>query len=347
MKAVVITGPRAASLEHLDPWPPRPGEALVRCQAAAVCTVERQLFAGARGSYPAVGGHEVTGVVEQVDDPEAGLVPGDRVVLDAVPRCLRCDYCLRGQDHFCAERHRPWRPGGFVRIGGGFAEYTTVPARQALKLPGHVTFEEGSLVEPLACCLHSVRRCQLRAGDTLLVGAGTMGCLHLLLARRAGVRVVVSDVDESRLRFAAELGAAGTVNPSAADLAAVVRDLTAGRGAEAAAVTAASAEAAEQALAAVAPLGRVVLYASCHPPLRLALDWNRVHYAEYTVTGSAGKTAEDFHDALDLLGRREVDLCPLIARTISLADLPGELAASGCGPGRVIVRHSDAGGRGT
>jgi L-iditol 2-dehydrogenase len=345
MRAVVIDAAGAANLREVPACTPAAGEVLVRCHAAAICTVERQLFAGARQSYPAVGGHEVAGVVAEVASSEDQLRPGDRVVLDAVIRCGRCHFCLKGLDHLCTELRKGKRYDGMVRIGGGFAEYTTVPSRRAVRFADRLGFDEASLIEPLACCVHSLRCAAVAAGETVaVIGAGTMGALHLLLARAVGARTIALDVAESRLRAAGRLGADVLVNAARDDAAAAVKEHTEGRGVEAVIVTAPDGSAAEQALAIAAPAGRVVLFASCYPSRQITLDWNRVHYGEITVTGAAGKTAGDFYEAVQLVGSRRLDLRPLILKTIGLAELPGELGAAPAeAPGRVVVRHETNG----
>jgi L-iditol 2-dehydrogenase len=341
VQAVVITAPGQASLREIDRWSPGPGEVLVRCRAAAICTVERQIYSGLRPTYPAIGGHEVAGTVEIVNDSGSDLQPGQRVVLDAVRRCGRCHHCVKGQDHMCVEMRESRRPGGFVHIGGGFAEFTVLPASRCVRISDRVNFEQASLVEPLACCLHSIRKARLEAGETAVVlGAGTMGAMHILLARLGGARVLAVDLDPARLEFARHVGADETLDASRADPVEFVRKHTAGRGADAVFVTAGSAPAGEQALAAAGPLGRVVFYASTHPSVPLPVDWNRLHYGEYVITGSAGKTAADFRDAAALLDHGRVDLGSVVSRVIPLAGLPAELGATPAGATqRVVVRH--------
>jgi L-iditol 2-dehydrogenase len=294
-----------------------------------------------RPIFPTIGGHELAGTVHAVNDPRSDLAPGMRVVVDAARRCGRCDYCLKGADHLCAEMREKRRPGGFVRIGGGFAEYTVVPSAMALRLADHVGFEEASLIEPLACCLHSVRKAGLNADETAVVfGAGTMGSMHVMLGKLRSARVFACDPDGARRAFAEHLGADEVLDPRTVDLIEFTKEHTAGRGADVVFVTAGSKAAGEQALALVAPLGRVVFYASTQPPLSLELDWNRLHYSESIVTGSRGKTAADFREAAALLESKQVDLRPFVSRVIRLEELPGELACTPAGSTqRVIVSH--------
>jgi threonine dehydrogenase-like Zn-dependent dehydrogenase len=342
MEAVVITDAGCATVLQIKRCSPELGELLVRCEAAAICTVERQIFSGARRVYPAIGGHEVSGVVEQCEDPQSEIQPGDRVVLDSVHRCRQCIHCLTGDDHVCTElRKTRKRYDGFIRIGGGFAEFTTISARQAVKIPPLLRFEEASLVEPLACCIHSITKSRLRSEDTVVVlGAGVMGIMHVLLSKLQGARVIVSDPENIRLQLVQQLGADVTLNPRWTNVVADVRELTDGRGADAVFVTADTVAAGEQGLAMAAPLGRVVFFASTQPPLSLAVDWNRLHYDEICVTGAAGKTELEFREAVQLLGSGRIDLKPLITRLIPLHALPEELASTPTpDTWRVVVRH--------
>ncbi|MGB8890228.1 MAG: alcohol dehydrogenase catalytic domain-containing protein [Candidatus Korobacteraceae bacterium] len=340
MKAFVITAPRTSGVQTTKRWVPEAGEILVRSKAVAICTMERRLFSGSLPHYPAIGGHELAGIVEWVDSSQSELKAGDHVAVDVMNRCGRCFYCLKGSNNLCVDMSKPRKGSDFVIVGGGFAEYVCVPFQQAAKLPDDVDLAEASLIEPLACCLHSISRTQLSPNDTVAVlGAGTMGTLHVLLAKLEGARTIVSDVDEARLSFVQTQGADLTVNPRIDDPVQFVRDCTEGRGADVVVVAAGFLEAGEQALAMVARTGHVILYASLHPSAALQLDWNAVHYREITVTGSANNTDRDFRQAAALVGSRAVNLKPLISKLISLDELPRELMCSPAGKTqRVVVR---------
>jgi 2-desacetyl-2-hydroxyethyl bacteriochlorophyllide A dehydrogenase len=341
MNSVIITGPGQASVQRIARWLPEPGEVLIRCQAAAICTTERRIFAGLRPVYPVIGGHEFSGVIEWVGSDSHDLKPGDRVAVDAVRRCGYCHYCIKGHSNHCVEMSKRKPRDGYVLIGGGFAEFSVAPASRVVKLPDEVSFEAASLIEPFACCLHSMKRAPIAIGDVVaIVGAGTMGSMHLLLAKLAGAWTMVSDPDEARLDFAKQLGADEIINPQVSDPVAAVKRRTEGRGADAVIVTAGSEQAARQALDMAGRLSHVILYASAHPPTALNLDWNRIHYEEIILTGSFGKTEKDFHEAAKLLASQKINFTPLISEVISLQELPSELAAEGDGKiQRVVVKH--------
>jgi len=327
-------------LKHIERWSPGPGEVLVRCKAAAVCTTERRVFSGDLPLYPTIGGHEFAGVIEWVDESESDLRSGDPVAIDHVNRCGQCYYCIKGHNNLCVHIYESRKNSDYVLIGGGFAEYSTPLINQIVKLPEHVDLEEASLIEPLACCIHSIKKAHLAFGDTVaIVGAGTMGAIHVLLARLLGARAIVSDTDEDRLSLVKQLGADLTVNPQLSDPVQVVKDYTEGRGADAVIVAAGSKAAGEQGLAMAGRLGRVVFYSSQYPPGTLDVDWNHLHYKEITLTGTEGKTDRDFREAVKLVANGSITVRPLISRVIPLDELPGELASRPSGQTqRVVVK---------
>jgi|SRR5262245_5307775 len=341
MNAVIITAPQTASLEQIERFSPKPGELLVRCRATAICTAERRAFSGEMEFYPLIGGHELAGVIEEVNDPGSDLKPGERVAVDTHIRCGQCHYCLKGLNNQCIRMFEIPKDAKYVIMGGGFAEYITAMPRQIIRLPDHVALEDASVMEPLSCCIHSIKKARLSFGDAVVViGAGTMGVMHTMLAKLTGARVIISDPDEARLSQARAGGADVTVNPQRDDLTTVVKDHTQGRGADAVIVAASVRQAGEQGLACMGRGGRLVLYASLHSKGMLDLDWNRIHYQELNITGSEGATGSDFREAVALFSQGAINVRPLISRIISLEELPEELAAKPAGETqRVVVRQ--------
>ena len=334
MQAFVMTGVGEGSIRELDRFEPAPGDVVVRTRAAAVCTTERRIFSGDIAiPFPVIGGHEVSGTVVEA---------GDRVVLDAVSRCDRCYSCVRGHSHLCDRRYDV-RCRGYRMVGGGFAQYVSIPAGRVFRYSGRVPPEEAALAEPLACCIHSMERGRIRPGEAVaILGAGTMGLMHLLLGKMRGAEVLVLDRDRARLRLARRLGADCTIDVSGEDAADAVMRRTGGRGADAVFVVASSGSAGETALRLVGTAGRVILFASTRPNVSLQVPWNLLHDREVAVTGSVGKTAEDFRAAVALISNGSVDLKPLVSNVIALSELAAELRRTPAGAvQRVVVRHPD------
>ena len=343
MQTFVMTGVGEGSIRELDRFEPAPGEVVLRTRAAAICTTERRIFSGDVAiPFPVIGGHEVSGTVVEATDRGCGLKAGDRVVLDGVIRCGQCFNCVRGNNHLCDRRYDA-DCRGYRIVGGGFAEFVTAPASRLFRYSGRVPPEEAALAEPLACCIHSMERGRIRSGDAVaILGAGTMGLLHLLLGKMRGAEVLVLDRDRARLRLAKRLGADCTIDVSREDAEDAVKRRTGGRGADAVFVAASSRSAGETALRLAGMSGRVILFASTRPPETLQVPWNLLHDREVTLEGSVGKTAEDFRAAVALISNGSVDLEPLVSKVIALSELAAELPRTPAGAvQRVVVRHPD------
>ncbi|MGD9916057.1 MAG: zinc-binding dehydrogenase [Rhizobiaceae bacterium] len=147
-------------------------------------------------------GHEFAGEVVRCGSAVTEFRAGDRVAVAPMRGCGHCASCLKGEPAWCAEMRL---------IGGGYAEYTTVAARQCRLLPPDLPTAEGALAEPLAVGLHVVMRSGLKPGDRVVIlGAGPIGLVVAFWARRIGAKdVIVADINRHQEERAAALGATG------------------------------------------------------------------------------------------------------------------------------------------
>ncbi|CAI0547023.1 unnamed protein product [Linum tenue] len=154
---------------------------------------------------PMVIGHECAGIIEAVGSEVKNLAPGDRVALEPGISCSRCDLCKNGRYNLCSQM----RFFGSPPTNGSLANKVVHPASLCYKLPENVSLEEGAMCEPLSVGVHACRRAQVGPETSVLIlGAGPIGLITLLAARAFGApRVVMTDVDESRLAIAKSLGA--------------------------------------------------------------------------------------------------------------------------------------------
>src|SRR5205085_1458579 len=152
--------------------------------------------------------------------------PGDRASVEPYINCQRCYSCARGHTN-CCENHQTLG----VHVDGGLRRLFTVPARK-LHVSTKLTFEQLALVETPAIGLHAVNRANPRADETVpVVGAGPIGLSVVEFAKLAGSRVVVTDLNEQRLKFVREkMGVAETILAKGPEEdAKAIADLTGGR----------------------------------------------------------------------------------------------------------------------
>lgn len=261
------------------------GELLVRTRACGICSGDVMGWY-VRRKAPIVFGHEPAGIVEEAG---AGtpFEKGDRVFVHHHAPCFSCEMCARGEYVQCDR----WRASALDP--GGMAEFFRVPAgnvRDTLRLPPGLTFEDASLVEPLACVVKSLRRSGLRADESVLVmGLGVMGQLHVLAAGALGARVLGSDFNAER-RALAETNGAAAFHPDEAPQGSDV--VICGPG---------TPDAVRAALACVRPGGAVVMFTPLDPSAGLTLDAERFYFKDLRLVASYSCGPDDTQEALRLV----------------------------------------------
>jgi L-iditol 2-dehydrogenase len=312
MRVAVITDIRQVELREVPVPEPSAGEILVKTQACGICTWEQRTYTGQdhETRRPFAGGHEFSGIVSALGPKtKTDLKVGDRVSVGPQP------YGLHNLDRYNMDYAGLWGPMGL-------AEYKAIPVGRAYKLAANLPFEEGCFTEPLACAIHAANKFEVKLGDDVVViGAGPMGMLNMLVNKRRGARVIVSDIDKARTEYAAELGADATVNPKAEDAIARVKELTDGKGANIVIVAIGNHQANLDALKMVADFGTVMFFASAHPATDMAIDPNFIHRRQVTLTGARHPSVDGFEIASSLLSKRLIDVRPLIYKTVPLDNI--------------------------
>jgi D-arabinose 1-dehydrogenase-like Zn-dependent alcohol dehydrogenase len=235
MRAMAVVD-YSAPLRLLDlPQPElQPGYVLVRVLACGVCYTDVKISRGrmtwsSEVELPHVPGHEVSAVVVEAG-PDTGFVPGERVLVYNYWSCGRCPSCLIGRETLC-ESLEGWV--GFA-TPGGFQEFLSVRADRLVRVPDGIKAEE---VCAASCALGTgyravATRGRVQPGEVVvIIGAGGVGLHALQIARESGAHVLAVDVDRRKLEVASQLGANG-VALAGEEAEALVRDYTAGRGAD-------------------------------------------------------------------------------------------------------------------
>jgi len=340
MKAAVLTAPEKIELQELEKPQIKPREVLVKLAYCGICTLEQRLFSGAmKIYYPLIPGHEASGiVVEKGSEVLADYPLGTPVALDLVTRCGECHYCRTGKSNHCSNRFKKGQ-----KVLGGFGQYIAVNASQVFPIPQGLSIKEAAFAEPVSCCIRSLKRVGLSLGEDLLIlGAGPMGLLHLQVANAMGARVFVSDPEEKRRTLAKNLGAYKTLDPSKDDLPQIIKTETGGRGVDVSIVTTQARAALVSAFTCLSKTGRINVYTSYGDKPDFPMDANTLHREEYLITGSEGRTEQDFYTALRLLAFGRVLVTPLISREVSYSDLSlGIQEAMTTDTYRVLLVHEE------
>src|SRR5512132_2584279 len=212
MRAVVVDGPHEVSYREVPAPVVGAADVLVRSREAGLCRTDIEMMTGLFTDprwvrFPVIPGHEWAGTVVEVGPDVESVEVGDRVVCEGFIVCHRCRRCRSGETQWC-ERIEAL---GFTRPGG-YAELVAVPEQVVHRLPEHVSFDAGVLVEPASVVLRGLEKARPEAGETMgVIGVGTLGALAIALLRlQSPSRIVAYGVREEELELARQLGASET-----------------------------------------------------------------------------------------------------------------------------------------
>ncbi len=314
-----------------------PGEILVKMKACGLCGTDVEKLRGEYTAAMPVIGHEAAGIVSEVGDGVKSFRRGDRVFPHHHVPCYSCYFCTHGDETSCPD----YKTSNLDP--GGFSEFIRVPAWNVerggvIALPDGLTFEEATLVEPLACCVRALDKCEVQEGETaLVVGAGPVGMMHALLLQSMRAEPVVSDISESRLEFAARAKTGATVDAAKEDVPSVMREMTGGRGADLAVVASGNPQAVLQAVKSVRKGGRVCLFGI---PVRnsfLEYDLSSLYNSSVSIIPSYGAVEKDTAKALERVRAMRQAFGGLITHRFPLEEFASALRTMEKGEGMKVV----------
>ncbi len=318
MKAAFADGRGGVELREVEKPTAATGEVVIRLRVCGVCGTDLEKVRG-HGITTAILGHEVVGDIVEVGEGLEEYHVGERVFVHHHVSCGRCYYCLNESPTMCPL---------FLKTNiqpCGFAEYFKVPAINiergaVLKIPENLSYQDASFIEPLACCVRSMRRIRARAGESAaIIGFGPIGALYTLLLKASGIAfIAVADIAKFRIGMAENLGADAAVNLRNSSLADVCRQETGGRGVDFVIVATGNPAAYAEALKAVRKGGRIAVFGAPPRDATLQLNLAELFLREITIVPSYSTTEQDTSTALQLLASGRIKPSKLITHTYKL-----------------------------
>lgn len=318
MKAAFVAGRGVVEIKDV----PRPaigaGEILVHMRSCGICGTDIEKFHGDHITPPILG-HEVAGEVELAGSDIEAYGIGDRVIVHHHISCRSCFYCKNGLETLCEAYPKS------NLDPCGFAEYFRVPEQlvdggTVYKLPASMSFEDGSLVEPTACCIRALRKSGIKAGNSVAIfGVGPVGLTHVQLLKLYGAApIFATDVLESRRQMALRLGADTALDPLIEDVAGKVLDGTEGRGVDFVIVATGNPKAIQQAITSVRSGGKVVLFGAPARGTLVTLDLSRLFLQEIGIQSSYSTSETEIQMALELIESKRIQPSQLITHRLPL-----------------------------
>jgi L-iditol 2-dehydrogenase len=320
MRQALLTAPKTIEWREMPSPQPGAGELLVRVRAALTCGTDLKTY---RRGHPKLRfgpfGHEAAGDVVAVGRDVKDFKPGDAVMWVQTAPCGHCDTCVNGAENLCEHI--------FDEIAlGAYADYIVLPRaivrRNVFKKPVGLSYIEAAFLEPLSCIVHGwnvLRRANAQRPlpqNVAIIGAGSIGMLHLLYAKHAGVRATMIARSAPRMELARSLGAQEIIDARELEGAAALPRFAA------VIECAGMVETWQQALALTRPAGRTLFFSGLPSGSEVPLDATRIHYEEIACLGAFHFTPADVREARDLLVAGRVPVRPLVSAVVGLANLP-------------------------
>ena len=319
MLACFLDGPAKIAVRDVPVPKISHNEVLVRMEASGICGTDLEKIEGQLGPGGILG-HEVSGQIESIQGELDGLEQGARVVVHHHVPCYACPTCFRGDFTMCAEFKK-------TNIDPcGFAEFFRVPnyniVRGAvLQLPKSLSYEEGAMIEPTACCIRAIRRAHVRPHENaLVIGLGPTGLTQLqLLKHETKGKLIGTDIIESRLTKGRKLGADLTMDPRNGDVPKIVKKETAD-GVDLAIVATGNERALDQAFASVRKGGRILLFGAPAEGAMYNLNVSALFSRQIALVSSYSCVEAEMHEAVRLASERVVELKSLVTDRFPLPE---------------------------
>jgi L-iditol 2-dehydrogenase len=300
------------------------GDILVKMKACGICGSDLEKIYGQYGMTSARLGHEPSGIVLAIGNKVKGIKIGDRVFVHHHVSCNSCHYCRHGNNTMCEYYQKS-------NIDPcGFSDKFIVPAWNVerggvLRLPDRLTYEQASLIEPLACCLRALHKIPFQKGDDLVIfGAGPAGIMLLTLAKLAGAgKIFVVDINHFRLEFSRKFDSdTYFLNAQTENYSKIIKDNTNNRGVDVSIVATSSLTALSNAFEITRKGGYIILFGVPSKDSQFPLEASKLYSNELSIIPSYAASELETNEALNLLAERKINLDFLITHKYTLEQSP-------------------------
>jgi L-iditol 2-dehydrogenase len=321
MKALLLTEYKKFQVTEMPEPTIGPTDVLVKVQACGICGSDVHGMDGSTGRRrpPIVMGHEASGTIEKLGAGVQGYKLGDRVTFDSTIYSPDSFFSKRGLINLCDDRKVLGVSCEDDRQHGAFAEFVAVPQHILYAMPPGMTYEQAALVEPVSIAVHSRNLTPIEPGDSALVfGAGLIGLMTVQVLKHTAARQIIAvDIDDGKLKVAKEMGAHHVINSSQGGVAAAVKQLTSGRGADVAFEAVGIEATVRAAIESVRKGGTVTLVGNLARDVSIPLQ--QVVTRQIRLQGSCASAGE-YPECLELISSGKVNVDRFISAVAQLDD---------------------------
>lgn len=315
----VMTEPKKITFREVDIPKPGPDQVLVKIKKIGICGSDIHVYHGTHPytSYPVTQGHEVSGQIVELGEYVKDLSVGQKVTIEPQVFCGRCHPCLHGKYNLCEHL----KVMGFQTTGAA-SEYFAVDASKITPIPETMTYSEGAMLEPLAVTVHAAKRFpDVKGARAVVLGCGPIGILLIQSLKALGAaRVLATDISDTRLDLAKQLGADYTVNTKEKDFGEALLEAYGPDKADVIYECAGSDITMEQAIQNARKGSTIILVAVFGK--RASVDLAKLNDSELDLNTSMMYRHEDYVDAIRFVKEGKIQLKPLQTAHFAFADYP-------------------------
>ena len=323
MKVVTFKSPNNIVISEENIPEIKEDEVLIRVKYVGLCGTDLDIYenkAHFKVSYPMIGGHEFSGIIEAVGKSVKYIKAGDRVVGDAGVSCGKCSDCVKGDYYSC--KFLKSIGTSYPYQDGAYREYTVMPERHVFKIPDGLSLPEASLVEPSVIARASVEKIGINAGEIVLVsGTGAIGIFAAQYAKLKGAGIVIlTGRNDKKLEIAKKTGVDFTINIRKEDIFKRIDEITQGRLVNASIEASGNINALEQIFKITGRLGRITIPGSYDEKLK-EVDAGMLASKDLIINFMGAIGRDDFKVMLWLMKLGRIDAKSLIAEIYDLKDI--------------------------
>ncbi len=339
MKALVkAKAERGIWLKDIDKPEVGHNDVLIQVRRTAICGTDIHIFkwddwAKATIPVPLAVGHEFSGQIVAMGEEVRGFAIGDRVSAEGHITCGVCRNCRAGRRHLCMNTS-----GVGVNRPGAFAEFISVPAFNAFKLPDSISDDMASILDPLGNATHTALSFDLVGEDVLITGAGPIGVMAVAVAKYAGARhVVITDVNEYRLDLARKMGATRAVNVSKETLDDVMKELRMEEGFDVGMEMSGNPQAFRDMLRTMHHGGKIAILGI--PPEETSVDWNQIIFKGLVLKGIYGREMFETWYKMSSMLQSGLDIAPIITHHFPMDEFQPAFELMESGQSGKVILH--------
>ena len=234
MKAALLIKPMTIKIKEVEMPLVASGDLLIKIKRVGICGSDNHIYKTGeickmKVNLPFILGHECSGEIVDMGKDVTGFKIGDRVAIEPLINCGKCEFCLSGRYNLCDSYKFLGNPPD---TQGALCQFISHNFNHCFLLPDGVSYEEGALVEPLSIAIQALEISNFKIGDDVLImGAGSIGLLVLMLLKAIGAgRCFIVDINDFKLDFAKKLGADFTLNVSNTNIVDFIDSRTSNKG---------------------------------------------------------------------------------------------------------------------